>query len=253
MKISSVKEVKDSLSRFLKTAEKEDIVITKNGKPTDPTLARGSFHSVKSLKAVRTVTLFTALLLAGCTSLKQCAYEGFNRDEGQKPAEVIRALKILPAAHIADLGSGSGYFTFRLARAVGTEGKVYAVDVDQGLNDYVAQRAQAEGYPHIEVILAKLDDPSLPESSVDMIFLCNTYHHLENRAAFFARAAKFLRSGGRIAIIDYNGKGWFESLGGHYTSTAVIKKEMTAAGYRLEREFNFLSRQYFLTFSKGKA
>ena len=204
----------------------------------------------KHRKSARSFILLVVLLLAGCTSLKRCAYEGFDRDEWQKPDEVIRKLAIRPGDRIADLGSGGGYFTFRLARATGPTGKVYAVDVDEGMNDYVANRARQEGHSNIEVILAKPDDPLLPESGVDIIFTTNTYHHLENRPAYFANASKYLRRDGRIAIIDFSGKQWFALFGGHYTPAEVIKREMKEAGYVLQREFDFLPKQYFLVFSK---
>src|SRR5574341_1008495 len=73
-------------------------------------------------------------LTGGCTDLKRFSYEGFGRDGWQRPEEVLRAVGVRPGDHVADLGSGGGYFTFRLAKAVGPTGKVYAVDVDKGLN-----------------------------------------------------------------------------------------------------------------------
>ena len=103
--------------------------------------------------AIRALILLLALALAGCTALKRFAYEGFNRDEWQKPEEVIRTLRIQSGQIIADLGSGSGYFTFRLARAVAPGGKVYAVDVDEGMNQYVTAQARERGLTNVEVIL----------------------------------------------------------------------------------------------------
>ncbi len=107
-----------------------------------------------------------ALLCVGCNALKRTAYEGFDRDEWQHPEEVIRSLDLEPGGRVVDLGSGSGYFTVRLASAVGSTGKVYAVDVDHEMNGYVANRAQEEGYKNIEVIFAEYDDPLLPESGL---------------------------------------------------------------------------------------
>lgn len=202
-------------------------------------------------RALRVLVLLFALAFAGCTTLKRCAYEGFNRDEWQRPGEVIRALDIKTGDHIADLGSGSGYFTFRLANAVGPNGKVFAVDIDPGLNAYIRDRALAEAYKNIEVILAKPDDPMLPPSGVDMIFSTNTYHFLENRSAYFASASKYLRPGGRIVIIDFNSRQWFDIFGSHYTPGDLIKSEMEKAGYSLQREFDLLPRQHFLVFSKN--
>ena len=162
---------------------------------------------------------------------------------------MISSLGIASGDEIADLGSGSGYFTVRFAEVVVPTGKVYAVDVDAGMNEYAAARAQEEGHRNVETILADYEDPLLPESGVDLIFTCNTYHHIEDRASYFANARRYLRPYGRVAIIDYNGKGWVERLLGHWVSRETITREMTQAGYRLHGKFDFLERQHFLVFS----
>jgi ubiquinone/menaquinone biosynthesis C-methylase UbiE len=171
------------------------------------------------------------------------------RARWQQPEAVIQSLSIRPGDRVADLGAGGGYFTFRLADAVGPRGKVYAVDVDTGSLDYIARRAQEQGYANIEVILAKYDDPLLPEGGVDLIFTCNTYHHLENRTDYFASAARYLRPDGRVAVIDLNGKSWFHKLFGHWTAKETSRGEMEAAGYSLTNDFEFLSRQTFQVFT----
>ncbi len=192
--------------------------------------------------------LAALVLLAGCTSFKRLAYEGFGRDGWQKPDEVVAALALRAGDRVADLGSGGGYFTFRFSKAVGPTGKVYAVDVDRDMLDYIGARAKEDGHPNIETVLAKYDDPLLPES-VDLIFTCNVYHHIEGRVEYFASAARYLRPGGRIAIVDFDGRHWTAILG-HTTPVEVVKKEMQEAGYRLERELDFLDRQAFLVYSR---
>lgn len=192
---------------------------------------------------------FTLVLLSGCAALKQCAYEGFNRDQWQQPQRVVAALEIHPGDRVADVGSGSGYFTFRLARAVGPGGKVYAVDIDREMNKIVAERAKDESVANVEVIAARPNDPLLPETGVDLILTANTYHHIENRVGYFAALRRYLRPAGRIAIIDFDSRAWFESLWSHSTPAAIIKEEMARAGYAPQREFNFLERQTFLLFT----
>ena len=73
------------------------------------------------------------MITTGCAGLKRCAYEGFDRDDWQAPERVVEVLGIEPGDRIADVGAGGGYFTFRLADAVGAQGLVYAVDVDEGI------------------------------------------------------------------------------------------------------------------------
>ena len=190
---------------------------------------------------------FLALLATSCTALKQCAYEGFSRDEWQQPDRVIQTLRIQPGSTIADLGSGSGYFTLRLAQAVGPTGKVYAVDIDSAMNEALKGRAQRERADNIRVVSAKPNDPQLPEP-VDLIFTSNTYHHIDNRIAYFAALIKHLRPSGRLAVIDYDRTAWLEGLWGHYTPKEFIKRELEQAGYKLQNDFDFLERQSFLIF-----
>lgn len=188
------------------------------------------------------------VILAGCARLKQCAYEGVNRDEWQQPQKVIAALGIQPGRIVADLGSGGGYFTFRLAEAVGPAGKVYAVDVDPDMIGLIAKAAKEKRAGNIEPILAKPNDPLLPKAGVDLIFTANTYHHIDNRVAYFGNLRQTLRPGGRVAIIDFDRRAWIEGLLRHYTPSEFIKREMEQAGYALEQEFDFLDRQTFLMF-----
>jgi arsenite methyltransferase len=187
------------------------------------------------------------ILVTGCTALKQCAYEGFSRDEWQQPDKVIQSLGIQPGSIIADLGSGSGYFTLRLANAAGPTGKVYAVDVDSAINEALKERAKRERADTVVVVSAKPDDPQLPEP-VDLIFTSNTYHHIDNRIAYFAALIKHLRPSGRLAVIDYDRTAWLEGLWGHYTPREFIKRELEQAGYELQNDFDFLERQSFLIF-----
>lgn len=201
------------------------------------------------VRHTRVTVVLLAVVVAGCTTLKRCAYEGWGRDEWQRPEEVIRALGLHAGDRVADLGSGSGYFTFRLANAVGPTGHVYAVDVDESLNAYVAARAREKGVGNVSVVLARYDDPLLPDPGVDVIFTSNTYHHLEDRTAYFRNARRYLRPGGRVAILDLAGKGWFDSLFGHWTQAETIRHEMEAAGYRLAQEPAIVERQSFLIFT----
>lgn len=195
------------------------------------------------------VAALPLLFCAGCGGLSRSFMNSPWRARWQQPQAVIQSLAIKPSDYVADLGAGGGYFTFRLADAVGPTGKVYAVDVDKGNLDYIARRAKEQGYANVEIILAKYNDPLLPEGGVDLIFTCNTYHHLENRTDYFASAARYLRPDGRIAVIDLNGNSWFHKLFGHWTPKETSRSEMEAAGYQLVSDFDFLSRQNFQVFA----
>lgn len=196
--------------------------------------------------------LLLACLLTGCGRLKQWAYEGFNREQWQQPEKVIAALRIRPGEYVADLGAGGGYFTFKLATAVGPAGRVYAVDIDREMTDLIAQKAKNEGVKNIETIQARSDEALLPKSAIDLIFTSNTYHHIDNRIVYFSKLRDSLKPDGRIAIIDFDNRAWFESLFSHSTSVDAIKQEMVWAGYALHQELDFLQRQSFLIFTAKK-
>ncbi len=132
------------------------------------------------------------LLCSGCSGWKRFAYEGFRRDSWQQPDRVIEELGIEPGDYVADLGAGGGYFTFRLAEAVGPGGVVYAVDVDEDMTGHLAERAADEGHRNVEVILGGYDDPRLPDGEVDLLFTSNTYHHIQDRVAYFANLRRDL-------------------------------------------------------------
>src|SRR5262245_4368833 len=203
---------------------------------------------MSSLKA-RRFFLAAIFFLVSCAQLKQCAYEGVNRDQWQQPEKVIAALNIKPGSVIADLGSGGGYFTFRLAQAAGQTGNVYALDVDRDMVELIAKRVKDEAVSNVEPRLVKADDPMLPKGGVDLVFTSNTYHHIDNRIAYFANLRNYLQASGRVAIIDFDRRAWIEGLLRHYTPSEFIRREMEQAGYRLEQELTFLDRQSFLIFT----
>jgi len=200
---------------------------------------------------VRSVWLavLAAALGAGCAPLRQCAYES-GRDGWQQPERVVEALAIEPGLVVADLGSGSGYFTSRLARAVGPEGRVYATDIDADINELLRERLAEEGVENVEIVLARPDDPLLPDGEIDLVFSSDTYHHMQDRPAYFRRLRADLAPDGRVAILEFDGsRGWFVRLFEHYTEKDQLVREMAEAGYRVEREHDFLDRQAFVVFA----
>jgi len=200
------------------------------------------------LRTVSTLVLVAALV-SGCASLKRCAYAGGGRDDWQQKERVVAALRLTEGSSVADLGAGGGYFTFDLAEAVGPRGRVYAVDVDEDMLAYLAEEAQSRGLGNVTPVRAGEDSPRLPEP-VDLIFISNTYHHLADRTRYFERARDSLRPGGRIAIVEYDGRnsGFFGLFADHATEPERIRREMEEAGYRVAEETDFLERQSFTIF-----
>jgi len=201
---------------------------------------------VKPLKKLILLTI--VLYISGCTTLKVVSYEGVGRDRWQKPDKVIRALDIGPGDDVADIGSGSGYFTLPLAEAVAPHGTVFASDIDENINNYLKRRLRRSEIRNVEVIQADPYDPNLP-TEVGLVFMCNTYHYIEDAETYFSHIRGYLRRDGRIALIDFDGSRWRHRLSGHYSDRDSTVRTLKAAGYRLDEEFHFLDRQYFLVFS----
>jgi ubiquinone/menaquinone biosynthesis C-methylase UbiE len=167
---------------------------------------------------------------------------------------VIAALGIRAGDRVADLGAGSGYFTVRLAQAVGQNGRVYAVDVDEAMNEYLKERVAQAGVANVDVILGRFEDPLLPDGGVDLVLTVDTYHHLEDRVAYFRNLRRDLTPGGRVAVIDFDGrKGWFVRWMGHITPRELLLSEMAEAGYQVAEEFDFIDRQFFVIFRPAAA
>jgi len=175
-----------------------------------------------------------------------------DRDQYQKPRQVIEALNLKPGLAVADLGSGSGYFTRRFIEAVTETGKVYAVDVEPEMLKYAEESVVHMHRSYTaEFILARPDNPKLPYGSIDLLFLCNTYHHLDERTKYFSDTKSSLKPGGRLAIIDFYNDERSGELGfpkRHLVPRETVIAELTEAGYTFVREHTFLPRQYFLEF-----
>ena len=156
---------------------------------------------------------------------------------------------------IADIGAGSGYFTRRFAKAVGPGGKVYAVDISGDILDYLKKRAQKEGLNNIEVVVDKPDDPMLPAGSLDLAFFGEVTHHIAHRTDFFKKIYADLKPDGRMAIVDFppeaHAKGWCPHPADELVPSWEIIREAEDAGFKLDRTYDFIPREYFIVFDKG--
>jgi 2-polyprenyl-3-methyl-5-hydroxy-6-metoxy-1,4-benzoquinol methylase len=162
---------------------------------------------------------------------------------------VVEALALRPGMRIADLGAGTGVFTVPMAKAVGSEGRVYAIDVDSGLLAIVAEKARANGLPNVETVVAGATDPRIPEP-VDLLFICDTMHHLPNQSSYVQQFAKLLRPGGRVAVIDFAEGHW---PGGHEQfalTPAQVDGWMQAAGFRRAAQHTFLATNFFHVYER---
>jgi arsenite methyltransferase len=189
------------------------------------------------------------LALAGCAEMAYRHMNDPSRDVWQKPKEVIEKLAITPGSRVADLGAGGGYFTWYLAGAVGPQGTVYAVDIDETGLGIIKKEMNARGINNVVPIHAEPSDANLPDP-VDLVFTCDTYHHMNDRIAYFRSLTRYLKSDGRVAILDFHPHGFFSGLLGHGTAKETVRREMESAGYRLAAEFDIVESQHFQIFSR---
>lgn len=177
------------------------------------------------------------------------ALEDPKRDAYQKPHEVIHALNLKSGEVIADIGAGSGYFTFHLARHVGDTGKVYAVDVSPDMILHINRRIRELKANNIVTLLADPDDPLLPDRSVNRFFFSDSWHHIENQSKYLSLMKRMLKPGGEIVMIDFHKK---ELPVGPPMQMKIARedliKQFDGNGYRLTKEHSFLPYQYFLVF-----
>ncbi len=189
------------------------------------------------------------LLLPGCAKL---AYQHMNdpsRDAWQKPIEVITKLAITPGSRVADLGAGGGYFTWPLTGAVGPQGTVYAVEIDETALEIIKREMKSRGITNVVPTRAEPSDAKLPEP-VDLVFSCDTYHHMNDRVAYFRSLRRYLKPDGQVAILDFHPHGFFSGLLGHGTAKEDVRREMEAAGYRLTADYDVIESQHFQVFSR---
>jgi predicted methyltransferase len=128
--------------------------------------------------------------------------EAPDRDEWQKPEQIMDLLRSAEGSTVADLGAGSGWFTIRLARRVGPNGLVYAEDIQAPMVNYIGLRARRENLPWIRPILGTATDPRLP-NGIDAILIVDTYHEVEDPIPLLRNSAKALKPGGLIGVVDF--------------------------------------------------
>jgi arsenite methyltransferase len=207
------------------------------------------------MKAYTVLMSAAALALTGCSAVTKIDYwHLFSRSGWQHPDRVVAELGLQPGDQVADIGAGSGYFTFRLADAVGPTGRVYAVDVDEEIVRDLEEAARKKGYSNVTVVLGEFADPLLPDGEIDLVFLCNTYHHLDEQVAYFDRLRVDLKPGGRLAIVEPRGIFLVKRLlpSHHWSDVDELRQQMATAHYRSAAGFDFLPLQSFEIFTSEK-
>jgi len=208
---------------------------------------------------VRLAVFIGALLMAGVTTSAQHArlfppedlglLEGPDRDAWQRPDQVMDALQIGEGSVVADLGAGGGWFTVRLARRVGPNGRIYAEDIQPEMIEAIKRRVQREALRNVTIVLGTDVDPQIPEGVVDAVLMVDTYHELAQPVILLRNLARTLKPNGVIGIINFkkDGGGPGPPMDERVEPAKVIA-DAKAAGLELKRRDDFLRYEYLLTF-----
>ena len=236
-----------------------------------------AFHSAPRsfpVSLIRTVVLL--LMLEGCAqaqniapSAGQLEYKGRriaqvmgaagadwlireDREKFEQPEKVLDALKIQPGMTVADVGAGNGYFTLRLARRVKDSGRVFAVDIQQGMLDLLDNNKRREGLKNIELVLSTPTDPRLPPAAIDLALLVDVYHEFQQPEEMVAGIRASLKSDGVLVLVEYRGEDPAVPIKPeHKMTVGQVLKEIEPMGFRLQKKLDFLPWQHIFIFEKA--
>lgn len=176
-----------------------------------------------------------------------------ERDDRQKEEnteQAIKNMKLKPTDVVADVGAGSGYYSFRIARLV-PNGKVYAVDVQDEMISMLNERKRKSKANNVEVIKSSDSTCNLPDNSIDLAIMVDVYHELEYPHEMLQSIHNALKKGGKLLLIEYRGEDASVSIKPlHKTTIAQCNKELTANGFQLVYDGEFLPIQHFLEYGE---
>lgn len=179
------------------------------------------------------------------------ALENDNRDQWQKPAQVVEALELEPGSVVADIGTGSGYWVPYLSQTIGPAGKLYAVDIQQEMLAFVERKVNELRLTNVTTVLSHENDTRLEAGSVDLALLVDVYYELRSPRALMSNIRKILKPKGRLAIIDFDAGKESPGVGPprrYRVPEQRLVKEVQSVGFELAERHSFLPHQYFLVF-----
>jgi len=161
-----------------------------------------------------------------------------EREKFERVADIFAAMGARDGAHMADLGSGDGFYTLRLAKAVGPSGVAYAIDIDQKALDKLRERAKADQIENIEVILGEAADPKLPAGQLDAVLIRNAYHEMPEYKSVLAGVHAGLKPGGLLVIVEalhdnIREKTREQQVKEHEIAPEIVEEELREAGFEI--------------------
>jgi ubiquinone/menaquinone biosynthesis C-methylase UbiE len=176
-----------------------------------------------------------------------------EREKEEQPAKLLAILKPKPGEVVADIGAGSGYYTFRFAERIGPTGKVLAVDIQPEMLALIQQRAKKQNIANIETVMGTVSDPKLPEAAVDTILLVDVYHEFSHPYEMTERMVKALKPGGRLVFVEFRLEDDDVPIKlVHKMSEKQVKREMTPFPLKHVKTHGDLPWQHVIVFEKGK-
>jgi ubiquinone/menaquinone biosynthesis C-methylase UbiE len=175
-----------------------------------------------------------------------------ERQEEERTDLLLEALALKPGDAVADIGAGSGYFSWRMAQKVGATGKVFAVEIQQEFLDLLMGNMKKRGVGDIvQPVLGTVQDPKLPENQVDLILLVDVYHEFDFPFEMTRGMIRALKPGGRLIFVEYRGEDPAVPIKPlHKMTVAQVQKEMSVHPVKFDRNLTLLPRQHVLVFRK---
>lgn len=174
-----------------------------------------------------------------------------TREQEEEPQKLLRALKLKPGMMVADIGAGSGYFTFRMAPLLGPEGKVYAVDIQKEMLAVLKKRMAAAKISNVVPVLGKIDTPQLPANSIDLILMVDVYHEFSHPYEMTQAMIHALKKGGKLVFVEYRLEDpRVPILLVHRMSEKQVLREMAIHPVRHAQTMEVLPRQHIIVFEK---
>jgi ubiquinone/menaquinone biosynthesis C-methylase UbiE len=175
-----------------------------------------------------------------------------DRETYEQPEKVLDALKIAPGTTVADIGAGVGYFSLRIAKRVGSSGKVVAVDVQPMMLEVLKTNRDRERLSNIELVLGTETDPRLSPQSVDLVLMVDVYHEFQYPEEMMAGIRQALKPSGRLVLVEYRGEDPTVPIKPEHKMTVQqVLKEIEPMGFRLKEKLDFLPWQHILIFEHG--
>ena len=175
-----------------------------------------------------------------------------TRELEEQPRKAIELMELKETDVVADIGAGSGYFSFRMAGKV-PKGKVLAVDIQQEMLDVTNETAKKKGITNVETILGTIEDPKLPAEQVDVALMVDAYHEFDHPREMMEGIVKGLKPGGRVVLVEYRAEDPKVAIKPHHKMTQEqAKKEMAAVGLTFVKDTEELPQQHLMMFEKGK-